>query len=57
MLAKCHGCKEAKMCAYCGLCDHWFCDDCRSAWLNRAGAFFWQLLTGRSGDCCGPVAA
>jgi hypothetical protein len=40
---------------YCGICEHWFCDECRHRWWKRGQKFIEQLVQGKWPGCCGPI--
>jgi hypothetical protein len=54
-LGRCHLCQETGIpIAFCRLCDHWFCDRCRSRWARRGLAAVRQVIMGKWPGCCGP---
>lgn len=53
-LGKCHLCLGTKGVTYCELCDHWFCEDCKTRWFWRGLEAVKQLTQGRRPGCCGP---
>ncbi len=51
---KCHLCRKQKMVAYCNVCVHWFCEDCRDRHFARGKAAVMQMIKGKTPGCCGP---
>lgn len=54
VVGRCHLCQETKWVDYCGICDHYFCENCRSKWFDRTVEFVKQLCAGKVPGCCGP---
>jgi len=53
-IGKCHICKEMdKPIAWCGKCEHWFCQECRRKYWSRGIEAIKQLIGGKVPGCCG----
>lgn len=51
---KCHVCEKTAEIAYCDLCQHWFCADCRLNIPARVWSAILEKLAGPTPGCCGP---
>jgi hypothetical protein len=54
MQGKCHICEEQKDIKWCGICQHWFCGDCRTKYWHRGLEAVKQMIGGKKPGCCGP---
>jgi hypothetical protein len=54
---KCHICKleDRETLAYCPMCDHWFCLECRGRWFSRGLEWVKHMVGKKKPGCCGPT--